>query len=143
MSSMLVFPGRSPVLVGLLLRRRHGVIVTAAVALLSYAAAISGGVLLLRGDPSTTAGIAVALVVALPAVTFLVVGPLKALARDGIERQLLWRSTCFAFLVTMALALTHGLLEVLAGLPALSAWAPYAAGMAAWGVAALVLQRGY
>lgn len=130
-------------LTGILLNRRHGPLVTLAVALGSYAAVVFGGALLLRDDPSVVAGVVVALLATVPAGAVLLASPLAQARREGVERDLLRRSTSAAFLSTMAAALAYGLLEIVAGVPAPSAWWLYGVGMAAWAVISLVGARRY
>lgn len=75
-----------------------------------------------------------------PAGYMVLAGPLRLRTKEGVERDVLYRSAALAFFVTMLVVLTAGLLEAFAGLTS-SAWWYWGVGMATWGVAAVVMQR--
>jgi hypothetical protein len=58
-----------------------------------------------------------------------------------VDRVVITESASLAFAVTMVGAVTYGLLESLADLPRLSAWATWTGGMGAWLVASLLVRR--
>jgi hypothetical protein len=82
-----------------------------------------------------------AFLAAVPAVAFLLAGPLRQLQRESVERQVLLQSASAAFFATISAALAYGLLEAFAGLSPLSAWWLYGLGMGSWAVVSLVLGR--
>jgi hypothetical protein len=63
------------------------------------------------------------------------------LRREGIEREVLLRATCFAFFVTVLGSAFYAMFESFADAPHLSMWVPYAVGMVTWSIAATVLQH--
>jgi hypothetical protein len=74
----------------------------------------------------------VAFLAAVPAVAFLLAGPLRQVQREGVERHVLLRLASAAFFATMAAALAYGLLEAFAGVAPLSAWWCYGLGLPRW-----------
>lgn len=106
-----------------------------------YTAVIAIGTVVLGDNPSTLAGVVMAFLAAVPAVAFLLAGPLRQVQREGVERQVLLQSASAAFFATMSAALAYGLLEAFAGLSPLSAWWLYGLGMGSWAVVSLVLGR--
>lgn len=63
--------------------------------------------------------------------------------KEGIERQIQTQAITAAFFTTMLGVLTYGLLEAYAGLPHLSMWFGWGFGMAARGVAVVLLRHRY
>jgi hypothetical protein len=64
-----------------------------------------------------------------------------AAGREGIDREVLFRSASFAFVATLLAAVTYALLESLAGAPRLSMWAVWTFGMLTWAAATGVYRR--
>lgn len=67
--------------------------------------------------------------------------PVAVLRREGIEREVLLRATCFGFFVTVLGSAFYAMFESFADAPRVSMWVPYAVGMLTWSIAASVLQH--
>jgi hypothetical protein len=63
------------------------------------------------------------------------------LRREGVERDVTYRSMAVGFMACMSLSVFYGMLEAYAGAPELSMWVPWTVGMMTWGVASIVLSR--
>ena len=115
-----------------------------ALAVACYMGVVWGGSLIidgLNGGPSPWIGAAIAFAALVPAAAMLWIGPWMMRHQEGLERWVLYQSVTVAFFLTMALSVGSGLLEAFAGMPPLSAWWLYSAGMLSWAVATIVLQR--
>ncbi|CAN5878090.1 hypothetical protein BH23ACT10_BH23ACT10_28610 [soil metagenome] len=102
---------------------------------------LASGLAVLGPSSPAWVGVLVTATAAVPALVMLVAGAASEHRADGVERDLLYRSTSVAFFVTMAVTVTYGLLETFADFAAASAWWFYGIGMVTWGITSLLLQR--
>jgi hypothetical protein len=115
-----------------------------AIGLVLYVIVLVAGITLLAGDgrrPSAPVGVGVALLSAVAAVLMLIDGPLRMGRQEGIERLVLRQSTSIAFFVSMAVAVTLGLLEVFTDMAPASPWVLWIVGMSTWAVSSTFLHR--
>lgn len=113
------------------------------VALIAYGAIVVSGTLLLNlsDPPPGWLGPLIAALAIPPAVVMVIAGPLSVRRQDGVERDVLYRSSSLAFFVTMITVVTSALVQAFSGGPTVSPWWYWSVGMATWGVAAVVLHH--
>lgn len=98
-------------------------------------------VVVLFADASDAAG-AVGAAIGSVLVTATLVDGTRALRRaEGVEREVFFKATSFAWLATVAGAASYGLFEALADAPKQSMWLVWLWGLASWGVATTVLTK--
>jgi hypothetical protein len=83
---------------------------------------------------------AIAAAAAIPALYSILVGQATTRRHEGVERDILYRSTSVAFFATMAFSLSAALFTSFVRGPAPSPWWFYTVGMLAWLVSALAMR---
>jgi hypothetical protein len=83
---------------------------------------------------------AIAVAAAIPALYSILVGQATTRRHEGVERDILYRSTSVAFFATMAFSLSAALFESFVRGPALNPWWFYTVGMLTWLVSALAMR---
>ena len=84
---------------------------------------------------------AIAIAAAIPALYSILVGQATTRRHEGVERDILYRSTSVAFFATMAFSLSTAVFDSFVRGTAPHPWWFYTVGMLTWLVASLVMRR--
>ena len=112
-------------------------------AIMLYVLIIFGGSYLIneREPRSAWLSILVALAATIPAVYSILIGQAVTTRYEGVERDLLYRSTSIAFFITMAFSVTTALFATFVRGTAPHPWWFYSVGMLSWLVVTVVIKR--
>lgn len=113
-----------------------------AIAIGLYIAIVAGGAYALNHlDPKPRwLAPAIAIAAAIPALYSILVGPATTRRHEGVERDILYRSTSVAFFATMAFSLSTAVFDSFVRSAAPHPWWFYTVGMLTWLVSTLVMR---
>ena len=114
-----------------------------AIAMGLYVVIVAGGsyaLVHMKSRPGWLAPV-VGVAAAVPALYGLLVGQATTRRYEGIERDIMYRSTSIAFFTTMAFSLSTALLDSFVRGTAPHPWWFYTVGMLTWAVSTLVMRR--